>query len=95
MQDKVDVASRGDALGDVALPDAHARSHGEMRYVTRRSGDEIVQADHLDALVQEPLAQMYAKETGPSGNDRPPHLPHGAHPCPLLTVKLDSRGEAH
>ena len=40
-----------------------------MRKIAPRSGDEIVETDHLMAIGQQTVAQMRADESGGPGNE--------------------------
>ncbi len=47
----------------------------QVRDVVRRSGDEVVNADHVDVRVEEPLRKVRADETRATGENS--SLSHG------------------
>ena len=57
------------------------RGLADVGDVVHRTGEEVVDGDHLHALVQQVVAEMRADEAGPAGDDR-------AHGSPSLSLVL-------
>ncbi len=58
MEDVVDRAVDLDGLGDVMFDEPKPGPIGEVLNVARAAGQQIVDADHLIAVVEKPLAEM-------------------------------------
>ena len=87
VQDTVDVIVDVERLRHVVLDQAESVEGREKLRVVTRSGDEVVDADHLVAIGQEALGEVRAKEAGGAGDEnahvKPPrpesrHLPRPA-----------------
>jgi hypothetical protein len=63
----------------------------QMLDVAPCTGEEIVGADHVCILREQPLAQMRAEKAGPSGNQ---HACFQVHPCMLLRAPRAASFEA-
>jgi hypothetical protein len=61
-----------DELRDIGTHQAERVAFGQMGDVGRRPGDEVVQAQHLVTLVEQPLAQVGTEEAGATGDDGTP-----------------------
>ena len=90
MQHQVDVAGHVHEVGDVAADQPEAGVLHQVDDVLRRPGEEVVEADDLDAPVEQVLAEVGTEETGPPGHHRPPDRPCRAnHACSLRTRTRD------
>src|ERR1017187_8291720 len=58
-----------------------------MREVGRRSGDEVVQADDVQAARQKALTQMRAEDTSAAGDNRSHARPRGRRGHHWLSLK--------
>ena len=85
VQHQVDVAGDVHVVGDVGLHQPERADADQVRDVARVAGDEVVQAEHVPAVVQQPLAQVRAEEPGTAGHHRP--LPPHRHRC-LRSLRL-------
>src|SRR5579863_737859 len=74
MQYEVDVTRNMDIVGHIAADQPELYIWQQVRDVVRHSGEEIVQADDLDAMRQQALAQMGAEETRATRDDRSPEF---------------------
>ena len=58
MQDEVDLAGYMDELRDVDLLELEAVATHQVLDIARRPGQEVVEADDLLAVIEEPLATV-------------------------------------
>ena len=64
----IERAGHIDVVGHVVLDESEARLADQVGNVVRRAGQEVVHADDLVPLCQEPIAQVRAQEAGRAGN---------------------------
>ena len=69
--DHVDVAWDVDVVGDVGPHHPELRVGQQVLDVRRRAGEEVVDADDVPAVGEQPLADVRAQEAGAPGDDRP------------------------
>jgi hypothetical protein len=76
MEDEVDVARDVDVVGDVGVHKLESPAAGQMFDVRRRTGEEVVDADHAVAVIEEALTDMRAQEPGAAGDHGSPRITH-------------------
>ena len=73
MQHVVDRARHVDELRDVAPDHPEPVALEQVLDVGGRAGQEVVDADDLVAVVEQPFAQVGSQEPGPARDDRASH----------------------
>jgi hypothetical protein len=79
VQHEVDLAGDVHVVGDVGLHHPERADADQVRDVAGVAGDEVVQAEHVPAVLQQPLAQVRAEEPGATRHHR--SLPAHRHCC--------------
>ena len=69
MEYDVDRPADVDVVGHVAAQQAEAWRVGEVLDVDRRTGDEVVEAEHLIPVAEQVLAQVRTEEAGAAGHN--------------------------
>jgi hypothetical protein len=72
VQDGVDRAGHVQVVGHVPAEQSEPRIVEQVGDVGRRAGEEVVNAQHLTAVLEHPLAQVRAEEAGATGHYDPP-----------------------
>ena len=70
MQHVVDRPVDLDRLGDIVLDELERRVGRQVRDVAATAGQQVVHADDLVAVAEEPLAKMRPDESRATGDDR-------------------------
>jgi hypothetical protein len=68
MQHHIDIARHMDELGEIAAREGELRMLQQVRDVGRRTRQQVVQTGHPMPVGQQPLAQVTAHESCPTGD---------------------------